>query len=329
MLKQAGGAPSTRRGAKEKRNRALLVLFGFVLIAALYFTSQETDVVAVISDTRHWNPGGCLVKAQNDDQLFVGTYRDEDTTHRVLLHSSTGQRIAHWPHAPASLLTCIEPSRFAVLTSTQQIFVFEGSDNTLIANLPGEVLTIAGNSECVAVRTTADQDHILPYPGRQAAGCRPEPMYPPIYLRGRGVCHPTRPFALRSELGVSALTSQDDEDGGLRIVGQRGEGEGWHKPVQFQCLPGNDPHVGMAHSTDTVFLVVGSAEDAERPVLLVLNGGTGETLAEHPLPSIHPPVHSLQFNGNVLIIEAFDAVAGIDPVSGQVLWTFGVAGPTS
>jgi len=327
MLKQAGGAASTRRGEAKKRNRALLILFAFVLIAVLYFTNEEADVVAVISDTRHWNPGGCVVQDAEGENYFVGTYRDDESTNRVLLHSHTGQRAANWPHAPASLLTCIEPSRYAVLTSTQQIFVYDGSRNTLIANLPGEVLAIAGNDDCVAVRTTSDEDHVLPYPGRQAAGCRPEPMYPPIYLRGRGVCHPTRPYALQSSLGISALTAQEEDGGTITVVGQRGESEGWHKSIRYRCLEGNDPHVGMAHSTDAIFLMVRGSDDEGGMVLIVLDAATGQTRLVHSLPDLHAPLHSLQFSGQILIVEAYDAVAGVDPLSGDVLWTFGEPSP--
>ena len=113
----------------------------------------------------------------------------------------------------------------------------------------------------------------------------------------------------------------------LSVVGQRGESEGWHKSLRYRCLEGNDSHIGMAHSTDSVFLIVRSPDEGGDMVLIVLDADTGQTRFVHPLAGLHPPLHSLQFSGQVLIVEAYDAVAGVDPLSGEVLWTFGESSP--
>ena len=45
------------------------------------------------------------------------------------------------------------------------------------------------------------------------------------------------------------------------------------------------------------------------------------------LIDLRTPVLSAHFAGGLIIVEAYDAVVGIDPVTGRVAWTFGRVHP--
>jgi hypothetical protein len=327
MMKNTGGAASTRRGLGAARRRGILLILGVIGIGGFWLANLHFDFVPILGDTRLWHPGGCPVVGPDGERYFIGTYHDDERSHRVLLDADSGQPLEEWQHPNQTSLVCIPGGRFAIINSTLQIMVYEGAEPVIIANLPGELLAVAADDDCAAIRTIDGEDHVLPFPGRQAAGCRPEPMYPLGYRRGRGPCDLERPYALTSDLGTFAL-SQSSDRAGIVVVGQQSEAEAWHKQLDLTCLGGGEPHVAMAHAAEALFLILGSADEADAPQLVILDPSNGATLGIHPLPELRAPIHSSHFSGGLIIVESYDAVAGIDPVTGRVAWSYGRLGPT-
>lgn len=326
MLQGAGAAADSNRGARRDQRRGVLLVLGIIAIAGFWLANIHFDFRPIQAETRIWDPGGCSVVSPAGDRYFVGTYRQADRSLRVLLDADTGQPTERWEHPAQTSLICIPGGRFAITNSADQIMVYESEEPSIIAGLPGELLGVAANDDCVAVRTTDDQDHVLPFPGRQAAGCRPEPVYPLGYRHGRGRCNGERPYALTSELGTFAL-SPNDEEGGITIVGHQPGAAAWRKSVPVACVGESQPHIGMAQANEALFVIGGAATAEAELTLLIMDPANGQPRAQFPLPGVAPPIHSVHFAGGLILIEAYDAVLGVDPVTGDVAWTFGVSAP--